>query len=614
MVEKMANALKLDVDKERFLRLVSNFFQSPQEAITELIQNAYRSNAKEISFLYDPTWNRLVVKDDGDGATDPSVLFTAAKSGWGEGVVNPAGFGLFAMMGLATHTIIESHPRNGRSWKATVNAEAWNGGDIVVEEIERNGNEVGMTFTFTLKPKVNLGVRRLYDVEPLRHYYPIVVKWKNENDGGVFARDLEGVSENGEYVSYPPQLPKVSLKTPAGTLYYNGSRAFGTPGVRVIWEHRLLTNTDMSSHIMEYLKEMDPVLAEFFNRNAYIFVADESKGLSPKLPDRREAIVDDAYHSTAFAVAGALWEVYRDSRIREQIRNLDLPNVVDEYTKFHCDYDPILGALSNNDLFKIAGFEEFPGAPTYWYLANYFADGIMLEHENGVKKYVPNVLPYKVELDPVAMSIANVYAKGDGEKTAKVVAENLVFKPNRYGAAWCTSLKLISDDGVELATMNRLIASPNDEVVFYDDKGNRYEIGDGECLFLVVAPTVEEAMERVRQEDLAGWVVASSRDYYGDLDVQFLRPNTEDELNDQALYREMNQVFMSLYVGEEVVRKEMIRGFQETALDQLKGSLMYVRHATATAMKALELDPELEWAKELVELSDQIRSLFENTN
>lgn len=97
------------INEERLFKLLPFFFENPKSVLVELCQNSKRSGASGISFKQ--KGDLLIVKDNGQGASDPSALFVLAKSDWSEDVeLNemPAGWGLFFLYSLTTWVKIKS--------------------------------------------------------------------------------------------------------------------------------------------------------------------------------------------------------------------------------------------------------------------------------------------------------------------------------------------------------------------------------------------------------------------------------------------------------------------------------------------------------------------------
>lgn len=97
------------INEDRMLKLIHNFFENPQTLIIELVQNAVRSKAKNITISTDN--GRLSAVDDGNGCDLIAPLLTLAESNWDEEVEQnqqPAGWGLFVLYCLTKEVEITS--------------------------------------------------------------------------------------------------------------------------------------------------------------------------------------------------------------------------------------------------------------------------------------------------------------------------------------------------------------------------------------------------------------------------------------------------------------------------------------------------------------------------
>lgn len=97
------------INEDRLLKLIHNFFENPQTLITELVQNAVRAKAQNITI--DTTKGKLVVTDDGNGCDSIAPLLTLAESDWDKEIEEnqqPAGWGLFVLYCLAREVEITS--------------------------------------------------------------------------------------------------------------------------------------------------------------------------------------------------------------------------------------------------------------------------------------------------------------------------------------------------------------------------------------------------------------------------------------------------------------------------------------------------------------------------
>ena len=97
------------INEDRMLKLIHNFFENPQSLVTELVQNAVRAKAKNITI--NAKDGELSVIDDGDGCSSTIPLLTLAESAWDKEIEQnqkPAGWGLFVLYCLTEKVEITS--------------------------------------------------------------------------------------------------------------------------------------------------------------------------------------------------------------------------------------------------------------------------------------------------------------------------------------------------------------------------------------------------------------------------------------------------------------------------------------------------------------------------
>lgn len=105
----------------------------------ELFQNARRAGAMRIVVQIgdDDGQATLTIYDDGCGIDDPASVLTLGQSRWTDQIKaaeDPAGMGVFSLAGRRV-TIESWSPRHQASWKAVIEADAWDGSqDIAINE------------------------------------------------------------------------------------------------------------------------------------------------------------------------------------------------------------------------------------------------------------------------------------------------------------------------------------------------------------------------------------------------------------------------------------------------------------------------------------------------
>lgn len=313
-------ALALRVDPERLLSELPRFFQSFGEGLTECTQNAFRAGAKNLVIRLDRDARTLRLEDDGSGADDPEALLTAGMTGWQDTLVEPAGLGLFALLGLSKSATIESRSKSGRHWRFTLTEAAFRGEPIAFEELPPVAG-TGLTIEAILKESADLRLNLTDPESTFRQLYPMTVTLTT----------IEGGNERTETVP-PLDLGNVYLDTPVGRLY-RGRRNINPyrhgPLLRLITEHRVLSLHDAGHELTKILDQLEPTqsLARLLNATLYL-VVDKDCGLVPKLPDRREPIVDQAYHKAIATLGIFLARTFDAEGVKGRLERLNLPKTL----------------------------------------------------------------------------------------------------------------------------------------------------------------------------------------------------------------------------------------------------------------------------------------------
>src|SRR5579859_2914959 len=108
------------------LKSIPRMFSNFQDVMVELLQNAYRAGAQNITITYEAAQGTLEVEDDGPGLSNAQVLLDAGDSGWNETVtqaVCPAGMGAMAAFAFARKVVFTSRLADGTGWRLTATPE-----------------------------------------------------------------------------------------------------------------------------------------------------------------------------------------------------------------------------------------------------------------------------------------------------------------------------------------------------------------------------------------------------------------------------------------------------------------------------------------------------------
>jgi hypothetical protein len=253
------------------LREIPRFFGGFSAALQELLQNSLRAGATVVNFhLVGPV---LMVTDNGCGLADPQVLLTAAESGWGESVVEPAGLGALSILNpeFAHQVTYRSH-----DWCLRLTPEDFAQGKAI--PVETAEPITGFQVVLVLKTEPKL--REL--LKDRRGYAPITVQF------------------NGEVIP-PLEHDGDPIHTPAGTLHLQ--RRMGGANDTVIWEHFPLPASAFAQRI---LLAGSPLTKALLRVAEFALVIDPASGLRPKLPDRNALLEDEALTRAVQDIAVAL--------------------------------------------------------------------------------------------------------------------------------------------------------------------------------------------------------------------------------------------------------------------------------------------------------------------
>ncbi|MBZ9715814.1 ATP-binding protein [Deinococcus multiflagellatus] len=268
------------------LREIPRFFGGFGATLQELLQNALRAGATEIDFTLDGL--TLTVTDNGCGLADPQVLLTAAESGWGAEVVEPAGLGALSVLNPEFAAAVTYR---SRGWRFTLTPDDFAQGHPV--PVEGAPPIAGFQVTVTLRRARTLPeVQR--DLVARRGYAPVTVRL------------------NGDPL--PPLTPSgTRLETPAGPLYLESSTSGREP--RAIWEHFPLGAGALKARLQAV---GSPVVQALLDQASFTLQLDPACGVRPKLPDRNALLDDEALLRAAQGVAHVLHR-YVEEQLRAAI-------------------------------------------------------------------------------------------------------------------------------------------------------------------------------------------------------------------------------------------------------------------------------------------------------
>jgi len=504
--------LTLKVDAHRLLKEIPAFFQSFQESLTEVVQNAYRAGARHIAIRLDHDAKVLTVKDDGPGAANPETLFTAGATGWTNTLVDPAGLGLFALLGLSQEVVVESCTAEGAHWRATLTAACFAGAPITCETLPATA-ESGLRITAHLKEEVGTDVwvrdARLQRVAAFRQHYPIEVELIEIRDGKPSIYNLAR-----------PQLGDVWVETPVGRLYltYRAPRSElnDRPRVTLIMEHREMAAHnawDALAEALEQLPQGHTVTVAL--SGDFTLIVDPATGLRPKLPDRREPIQDAAYKATMARLAQSLYDLFDPPARLREIEALSLPDamrarkVPREAIEQAVQLAPVFERRADNILmlgYRVVTWDSIDN----WHFRDY---GYESEIEIGSEiAFARQPLLVQDASLICALCDEDIYAQHDaaGEQVrVRIVTPRLTANNIPFGV--CERIEVLGADGRLIASPSRLCLTSDTEMgsVTLDPAPEEWTNEEAEELpsLYIVCATREEGLGRVRSDkSLLGYV------------------------------------------------------------------------------------------------------------
>ena len=165
------------------IQRVSAFFNATTaEVLNELLQNARRSGATEVSITTNESAQTMTVQDDGEGISDPDALLAFGMSRWDQRTArseHPAGMGLYSLA-RRERTEVRSKHSNQPAWVVELTPANFTG-EIPAKVWEIPGSEdepTGTSVTFSYKPgPVSYGgnYHDIRAIENAARFYPLPV-------------------------------------------------------------------------------------------------------------------------------------------------------------------------------------------------------------------------------------------------------------------------------------------------------------------------------------------------------------------------------------------------------------------------------------------------------
>lgn len=319
----MTTALTLDVDTRRFLAHLPHFFSSLSAAVAEMLQNSTRAQATTVDITIarapaDDAWV-LTLVDDGPGIADPENLFTAARTGWDESqIIEPAGMGFFALLGLAQTLTVTSRSADGTGWQAVVSAQAFTGEPFSVTPLVSAHSASGLTVQAVLKPEADVSCLvhapdTFHKLFTWRHAFPLTVR--------LYRPDAQGDLKTQTIPSHFDPASCPVLSTHMGSLY-RGEESNGTE-ITVMWEHRLIRakRNDLITALVARHGSLGAMVA-WSLPNGLVWVLPKDTPVRAQLPERSALITNSAWHETLAQLADALVTAFQPARVLAAVQDV----------------------------------------------------------------------------------------------------------------------------------------------------------------------------------------------------------------------------------------------------------------------------------------------------
>lgn len=250
--------------------------------LTEFLQNAQRSRAKNISFDIDPDGGCLVVYDDGCGCKNPESVFTLDLSEWES---TSEGFGIGFWSCLCVHglrkVIVSSY-----DWECAIDIDRLKEGDLKVDR----------RFTESIK---GFDVALYMDNEELERLGENL--WEKLSEAAKFMK--MNVFSDGRKVERQDVLD--TFEQPANCLYYEKFQNSTFDAV--------IGTTPYSFGTIRFYYEDRFVCEKTESMNITGIVCFHSGKITLKEPDREQIVKDKKYFAFTDKLNGCIHDLYRNA-------------------------------------------------------------------------------------------------------------------------------------------------------------------------------------------------------------------------------------------------------------------------------------------------------------
>jgi hypothetical protein len=288
--------LKID---PRLITKLPEMFGGNDQALRELLQNAYRAGARNVRAEWRPADKTLAIADDGAGEADPRNVFYPGRTGWNEKRVrNPAGLGLYALLTEETESIeFATQPASGNGWSARLTREDLEEKCVEVHEGRTldPGTRVKITYRKNPWPDILEALERARGLYPFR----LVLAVGGEEE------EIPSRGESGDrdtIRAFQTQVGEVVLK----------KDCWHDETCESIWEYQIIQSKALKEAIDGVVRkhpERD-VAEALFGSSTYgvRWLIDPDCNVRPRLPDRSDLIGGMTLDSAAYQIVHTVVE------------------------------------------------------------------------------------------------------------------------------------------------------------------------------------------------------------------------------------------------------------------------------------------------------------------
>lgn len=255
----------------RLLSELPRFFGGWRSILRELIQNASRARSTTLDITCQD--HTLTFRDDGVGLDDPQTLLTVAKSGWGEGVRDPAGMGVLSTLNPEIVTRVSFASRD---WTFSLTPRDFMQASSV--SVQPRSPQPGFTVTLHLHEAPALH-RLQEDLKEARSRAPLTVRFQGEE---IAAEVLAGEE----------------LRLSQGTVILEPHHRLTRS--RTYWE-----GFPIASSLAEEAERLPVSRAakQMLQGYKFVFLPTPDSGVLPKLPDRNAILPNATWVAAAHELA-----------------------------------------------------------------------------------------------------------------------------------------------------------------------------------------------------------------------------------------------------------------------------------------------------------------------